>query len=109
MNQPETYSAQYIRHILRENKRIASVGVSLNPIRPSFLVARWLSLRGYSIIPVNPRYSGQSMWGNITYGQIRDITQEIASMEDIFNLQEMYEIKNQEKIINKNLKKMGYI
>lgn len=41
--------------------------------------------------------------------RISDITQEIASMEDIFNLQEMYEIKNQEKIINKNLKKMGYI
>ena len=41
--------------------------------------------------------------------RISDITQEISSMEDIFNLQEMYEIKNQEKIINENLKKMGYI
>ena len=41
--------------------------------------------------------------------RISDITEEIASMEDIFNLQEMYEIKNQEKIINENLKKMGYI
>tara|TARA_B110001454_G_scaffold15210_1_gene13616 strand:- start:8376 stop:9269 length:894 start_codon:yes stop_codon:yes gene_type:complete len=41
--------------------------------------------------------------------RISDITQEIASMEDIFNLQEMYEIKNQEKIINENLKKMGYV
>jgi phosphoenolpyruvate phosphomutase len=41
--------------------------------------------------------------------RISDITQEIASMEDIFNLQEMYEIKNQEKFINENLKKMGYI
>ena len=30
-------------------------------------------------------------------------------MEDIFSLQEMYEIKNQEKIIDENLKKMGYI
>ena len=41
--------------------------------------------------------------------RISDITEEIASMEDIFNLQEMYEIKNQEKIINENLKKMGYV
>ena len=41
--------------------------------------------------------------------RISDITEEIASMEDIFNLQEMYEIKNQEKIINDNLKKMGYV
>ena len=87
MNQTETYSAQYIRQILSENKRIASVGVSLNPIRPSFLVARWLSLRGYSIIPVNPTYSGQSMWGNPTYSQIRDITQEI-DMVQIFRKSE---------------------
>ena len=87
MNQSETYSAQYIRHILRENKRIAAVGVSLNPIRPSFLVGRWLSLRGYSIIPVNPRYSGQKMWGNTTYSQIRDITQEI-DMVQIFRKSE---------------------
>jgi hypothetical protein len=87
MNQSETYSAQYIRQILSENKRIASVGVSLNPIRPSFLVARWLSLRVYSIIPVNPTYSGQSMWGNPTYSQIRDITQEI-DMVQIFRKSE---------------------
>jgi predicted CoA-binding protein len=87
MNQSETYSAQYIRHILRENKRIAAVGVSLNPIRPSFLVGRWLSLRGYSIIPVNPRYSGQEMWGNTTYSQIRDITQDI-DMVQIFRKSE---------------------
>jgi hypothetical protein len=72
---------------LRENKRIAAVGVSLNPIRPSFLVGRWLSLRGYSIIPVNPRYSGQKMWGNTTYSQIRDITQEI-DMVQIFRKSE---------------------
>ena len=41
--------------------------------------------------------------------RISDITQEISSMDDIFNLQKMYEIKNQEKIIDENLKKMGYI
>jgi uncharacterized protein len=87
MDQPKTYSTQYIRRILRENKRIAAVGVSLNPIRPSFLVGRWLSLRGYSIIPVNPRYSGQKMWGNTTYSQIRDITQEI-DMVQIFRKSE---------------------
>ncbi len=44
-----------------------------------------------------------------TSKRITDIKQEISSMEDIFSLQEMYEIKNQEKIIDENLKKMGYI
>ncbi len=41
--------------------------------------------------------------------RISDIKQEITSMENIFELQEMYEIKNQEKDIEKDLKKMGYI
>ena len=41
--------------------------------------------------------------------RISDIKQEMSSMEDIFELQKMYEIKNQEKIIEENLKKMGYI
>jgi phosphoenolpyruvate phosphomutase len=40
--------------------------------------------------------------------RISDIKQEMSSMEDIFELQKMYEIKNQEKIIEQNLRKMGY-
>ena len=34
---------------------------------------------------------------------------ELSSMNDIFKLQEMYKIKDQEKMIEKNLKEMGYI
>ncbi len=41
--------------------------------------------------------------------RISDIKQEMSSMEDIFELQKMYEIKNQEKMIEDNLKKMGYV
>ena len=40
---------------------------------------------------------------------ISDIKDEISSMQDIFNLQEMYDIKNQEKKIEEELKKRGYI
>ncbi|MCH8916209.1 MAG: isocitrate lyase/phosphoenolpyruvate mutase family protein [Thaumarchaeota archaeon] len=35
--------------------------------------------------------------------------EDLSSLEDIFHLQEMYKIKKQEKIIEENLKKMGYI
>ena len=40
---------------------------------------------------------------------ISDIDSEMSSMEDIFNLQEMFEIKNQEEKIKQIQKKMGYI
>ena len=33
----------------------------------------------------------------------------LSSMNDIFKLQEMYKINDQEKFIEANLKKMGYI
>ena len=41
--------------------------------------------------------------------RIIDVNQEMSSMEKIFELQEMYEIKNQEKSIEDDLKKMGYV
>jgi len=40
---------------------------------------------------------------------ISDISEDLSSMQEIFQLQEMYNIKKQEKEIEKNLKKMGYI
>ncbi len=40
---------------------------------------------------------------------ISDISEDLSSMQEIFELQEMYNIKKQEEEIEKNLKKMGYI
>ena len=40
---------------------------------------------------------------------LANISKKISSMEDIFKLQEMYHIKKQEKEIENNLKKLGYI
>ena len=38
-----------------------------------------------------------------------NVKEEISSMEDIFKLQKMYELKTEEEMIKQNLKKMGYI
>jgi len=38
-----------------------------------------------------------------------EIRIDLSSMNDIFKLQEMYKINEQEKVIENNLKKMGYI
>jgi len=37
------------------------------------------------------------------------VKEEISSMEDIFELQEMYDIKDKEKELEEELKKLGYI
>ena len=40
---------------------------------------------------------------------ISDVKDKISTMQDIFNLQEMYDIKNKEKKLEEELKKLGYI
>ena len=52
------YSDKFLRDILRRTKVIALVGVSANPVRASNFVARYLGLRGYRVLPINPAYAG---------------------------------------------------
>ncbi len=52
-----------IRDILLSTRRIAVVGASDRPFRPSFGVAAFLQQRGYAITPVNPGIAGRSLHG----------------------------------------------
>ena len=45
----------------------------------------------------------------IKSNSINEIKEEISSMEDIFNLQEMYDVKTKEKELEEELKKLGYV
>ncbi|WP_377888919.1 CoA-binding protein [Alkalihalobacillus sp. R86527] len=47
-------SRDEIKNILKENKRIAVVGLSNNPARTSYMVSQAMQDAGYDIIPVNP-------------------------------------------------------
>ena len=50
----ENPSREEIGEILKKAKRIAIVGLSNNPNRPSYEVAEAMQKAGYEIIPVNP-------------------------------------------------------
>ena len=52
-----------IRDILLSTRRIAVVGASDRPVRPSFGVAAFLRDRGYAITPVNPGIAGRALHG----------------------------------------------
>jgi predicted CoA-binding protein len=56
-------SDEEIRRILLGTRRIAVVGASDRPSRPSFGVARFLVDRGYEVVPVNPRIAGREIHG----------------------------------------------
>lgn len=83
----ETYSDDFLRDILTRTRRIAVVGVSMNPDRPSHYVARFLHERGYEVIPVNPGHAGQEVFGQEVRASLTEIEGEV-DMVDIFRRSE---------------------
>jgi len=55
----------FLKDILQRTRVIACVGLSTNPVRPSYYVARYLQLKGYRVIPVNPGHAGQTVFGEV--------------------------------------------
>ena len=81
------YSDSMLRSILNRTKVIAVVGVSANPVRPSYFVARYLKLKGFRVIPVNPAYQGTGLLGETVLGALTEITAPV-DMVDIFRKSE---------------------
>jgi len=79
----EHYSDAYLRGILQRTRRIAVVGVSLNPVRPSYYVARYLSLKNFDVVPVNPGHAGETVFGRKVVARLSDIDGKV-DMVDIF-------------------------
>ena len=67
--------------ILRKYRTVAMVGLSSNPLRPSYFAATYLANRGYDIIPVNPRAT--SILGRESVPSLRAI-QRPVEVVDIF-------------------------
>lgn len=81
------YTDSILKDILRSTKVIAVVGVSMNPVRPSYYVARYLSLKGYKVIPVNPGHAGAELFGQTVRASLGDISEPV-DMVDIFRRSE---------------------
>ena len=64
---------EQLRIFFKEIKTIVMVGLSASPLRASFFVARYFVLRGITVIPINPSYIGEHLWGEKVLGKISDI------------------------------------
>jgi len=80
---PEKYvaSSDAVAQILRGVKTIAVVGLSSNPMRPSYGVAEYLKTAGYRIIPVNPNET--EVLGEKAYARLEDIPEQV-DIVDVF-------------------------
>jgi len=75
-----TTAADRIR-ILERYKRIAMVGLSSNPFRPSHFAAIYMLAEGYDVTPVNPRE--KEVLGRLSYASLREVPGPIEIV-DIF-------------------------
>ena len=62
-----------LRQILTRSRSFACVGVSPDPIRPSHFVARYLKMRGYRVVPVNPKAAGTELFGETVVADLSAI------------------------------------
>jgi predicted CoA-binding protein len=77
------YNDQVLKDVLNRMKTVAVVGVSANPVRPSYFVARYLSRKGIRVVPVNPGLARQELFGETVYATLSDIPFDV-DMVDVF-------------------------
>ncbi|WP_425092470.1 CoA-binding protein [Tropicimonas sp. S265A] len=76
-----------LRRILTETRTIACLGVSMNPVRPSYYVARYLSLKGKRVLPVNPGHAGKTLFGETVRSSLSELDTTV-DMLDVFRRSE---------------------
>lgn len=72
-----------IADLLKETRTIAMLGASDNPARASFGVMHYLQERGYRVLPVNPRITGEHIHGEYVWRELSQIGVPI-DMVDMF-------------------------
>jgi predicted CoA-binding protein len=72
--------------LLQQYRHIAIVGLSANQSRPSHSVASYMQREGYDIIPINPRYAGETILGKRVYASLTEAKAagKVIEIVDIF-------------------------
>jgi predicted CoA-binding protein len=79
--QRESFTQPQDIEAILDMKRIAVVGLSSDPSKPSYDVSRYMQRAGYDIIPVNPKET--EVLGQRSYASLRDLP-ESPEVVDVF-------------------------
>ena len=79
----DAYTDDYLRSILRSVRTIAMVGASPHWNRPSYFVMKYLQVKGFRVIPVNPRAAGETILGETAFADLKDVPA-VVDMVDVF-------------------------
>ncbi len=62
-----------LTRILLEAKTVAVLGAKAAPREPAHYVPAYLKERGYRVLPVNPTFAGQIIFGEVVVGALADL------------------------------------
>src|SRR5262245_149258 len=79
----DSYRDAYIAGILSNSRSIAMVGASPNSSRPSYFAMKYLIIKGFHVIPVNPGQAGKAILGEKVYAAVKNIPEPV-DIVDIF-------------------------
>ena len=77
------YEDEYLRNILSNTKTIAMIGLSPDENRPSNFAAKYLQMKGYRVIPINPITKRNIFLKKKVYSSLFDLNFK-PDMVDIF-------------------------
>jgi len=84
---PIAQTDEDIWKILHSYRRVAVVGLSDNPARPSYGVAAYLQEQGYDIYPVNPLLAGKEVLGRRVSASLAELPVR-PEIVDVFRMSE---------------------
>jgi predicted CoA-binding protein len=84
---PLRYDDAELRAILSSVKTIAMVGASTTEMRPSYFAMLYLQGKGFRVLPVNPRYAGDTLLGEQVYPDLASLPL-VPDMVQIFRRSE---------------------
>ena len=72
--------------LIQQYRHIAIVGLSADQYRPSHFVGIYMQAEGYDIIPINPRYAGETILGKRVYASLTEASEagELIEIVDVF-------------------------
>ena len=97
--------------IWKGNLPIVIVPTTYNSVKLSEIISHKIKMVIYANQTLRAAHASMSriLKQMINSNSLSEVSEKISSMEDIFNLQEMYDIKTKEKELEEKLRKLGYI
>ncbi len=84
----ELTTQEEVRRVLNEGRTVAVLGAHVVASKPAHYVPEYLHGQGYRILPVNPVFAGQTLWGETVRGSLAELDEPI-DVVDVFRRAEL--------------------